>query len=86
MQCADCASHRSGSMERNVLEFVDHLHEHFVWPVSINENGRYKVPLHSDEGYSIKMHDASIAEYSYPDGSFWRSETGKKVVASSKFL
>ena len=38
-------------MERNVLEFVDHLHEHFVTPCSINASGRYNVPLNPDEGY-----------------------------------
>ena len=41
----------SGSMERNVLEFVDHLHEHFINPCSINENGRYNVPNSPTEGY-----------------------------------
>ena len=32
----------SGTMDTNVLEFVDHLHEHFLHPVSINDQGRYK--------------------------------------------
>ena len=41
----------SGTMERNVLEFVDHLHEHFLNPCSINNNGRYNVPTNPDEGY-----------------------------------
>lgn len=41
----------SGTMERNVLEYVDHLHEHFVHPCSINAQGRYNVPLDPDEGY-----------------------------------
>lgn len=41
----------SGSMERNVLEFVDHLHEHFVTPCSINPAGRYNVPTNPNEGY-----------------------------------
>ena len=41
----------SGTMERNVLEFVDHLHEHFIHPCSINSNGRYNVPTKEDEGY-----------------------------------
>ena len=41
----------SGSMERNVLEFVDHLHEHFLNPCSINKQGRYNVPDKTDEGY-----------------------------------
>ena len=38
-------------MERNVLEFVDHLHEHFLYPCSINKNGRYNVPNDAKEGY-----------------------------------
>lgn len=41
----------SGTMERNVLEFVDHLHEHFVTPCSINSRGRYNVPNDPNEGY-----------------------------------
>ena len=41
----------SGTMERNVLEFVDHLHEHFVTPCSINSRGRYNVPTNPEEGY-----------------------------------
>lgn len=41
----------SGTMERNVLEYVDHLHEHFVNPCSINVNGRYNVPNNPNEGY-----------------------------------
>lgn len=41
----------SGTMERNVLEFVDHLHEHFLYPCSINKNGRYNVPSNAKEGY-----------------------------------
>lgn len=41
----------SGTMERNVLEFVDHLHEHFVNPCSINSKGRYNVPANPTEGY-----------------------------------
>ncbi|CAE6416208.1 unnamed protein product [Rhizoctonia solani] len=61
----------SGTMERNVLEFVDHLHEHFIYPCSINKNGRYNVPSNSDEGYSIQMHDKSLEEYKWPNGSYW---------------
>ena len=61
----------SGSMEYNVLEFVDHLHEHFVTPCSINAQGRYNVPNIPTEGYSIEMHKSSIAEYEWPNGSYW---------------
>ena len=38
-------------MERNVLEYVDHLHEHFLYPCSINQKGRYNVPSNPVEGY-----------------------------------
>ncbi|KAG9025067.1 hypothetical protein FRB95_010596 [Tulasnella sp. JGI-2019a] len=62
----------SGSMERNVLEFVDHLHEHFLYPCSINKQGRYNVPNNPDEGYSIQMFDKSIEEYVWPHGSYWQ--------------
>ena len=34
-----------------MLEYVDHLHEHFVTPCSINARGRYNVPTNPDEGY-----------------------------------
>ncbi|QRW19089.1 enolase C-terminal domain-like protein [Rhizoctonia solani] len=61
----------SGTMERNVLEFVDHLHEHFIYPCSINKNGRYNVPSNPEEGYSIQMHNQSIEEYKWPNGSYW---------------
>ena len=43
-------------MERNVLEFVDHLHEHFVTPCSINARGRYNVPTNPHEGYWYVKH------------------------------
>lgn len=41
----------SGSMERNVIEYADHLHEHFVYPCGINKEGRYVVPENEKEGY-----------------------------------
>jgi L-fuconate dehydratase len=61
----------SGSFERNVLEFVDHLHEHFKYPCSINQQGRYNVPDVNGEGYSIEMFEKSIEEYKWPNGSYW---------------
>ncbi|EIM84643.1 mandelate racemase/muconate lactonizing enzyme [Stereum hirsutum FP-91666 SS1] len=66
----------SGSMERNVLEFADHLHEHFVYPCSISEHGRYNVPTDPEGGYSVEMHTSSFEEFGYPDGSYW-VETAK---------
>ena len=40
-----------GTMERNLLEYVDHLHEHSINPCSINGKGRYNVPNNPYEGY-----------------------------------
>ncbi|GAA1310740.1 mandelate racemase [Planotetraspora silvatica] len=60
----------SGSMDDRVIEYVDHLHEHFVTPVVI-ENGAYRTPL--APGFSATMHAESIADYSFPDGPVWRS-------------
>jgi len=59
----------SGSLEDRVVEYVDHLHEHFVDPAVIR-NGRYVVP--TAPGYSITMRPASLAEYAFPAGPAWR--------------
>jgi len=60
----------SGSLDNRVLEYVDHLHEHFVDPVVIR-NGRYMPP--QQPGYSIEMKAASLDRHVYPDGEAWRS-------------
>jgi L-fuconate dehydratase len=52
-----------------VIEYVDHLHEHFVHPVVIRD-GRYLAPL--DPGYSSEIHAASLAAHRFPDGAAWR--------------
>ena len=60
----------SGSLENRVLEYVEHLHEHFLDPVTIRD-GRYVAPL--APGFSITMHPASLSEFEYPMGPAWRS-------------
>jgi L-fuconate dehydratase len=57
------------SLEGRMVEYVDHLHEHFVDPVHVL-GGRYRVPTAA--GYSVTMRPDSIARYSFPDGSAWR--------------
>ena len=59
----------SASFEHRVLEFVDHLHEHFLEPVTM-KNGRYLPPRRP--GYSIEMKPASLDEYEFPQGAAWR--------------
>ncbi len=60
----------TGSTERRVIEYVDHLHEHFVDPCVV-ENGRYRLP--NLPGYSIEMHEASRLQYAFPHGPIWSS-------------
>jgi L-fuconate dehydratase len=58
----------SGSLENRVLEYVDHLHQHFVDPV-IMRDGHYMPP--QAPGYSITMKEGSLDEHSFPDGPKW---------------
>ncbi len=58
----------SGRLDGRMIEYVDHLHEHFVDPVVIRD-GRYVLP--TAPGYSATMRPASIARYRYPGGSAW---------------
>jgi L-fuconate dehydratase len=61
----------SCSLEDRVIEFVDHLHEHFFDPVRI-VRGRYQLPTRP--GYSIEMKPESLATYSFATGSAWREQ------------
>ena len=58
----------SGSLEDRVVEYVDHLHEHFVAPAIVRD-GRYLAP--TAPGYSITMHPESLARYAFPNGAAW---------------
>jgi L-fuconate dehydratase len=62
----------SGSLENRVVEYVDHLHEHFVDPVVV-DRGRYRVP--TTPGYSITMKPESLRTFAYPNGSAWRQSS-----------
>jgi len=60
----------SGSLENRVLEYVEHLHEHFLDPVVIR-NGCYVAP--QSPGWSITMHAESIREFEFPSGPAWKT-------------
>ncbi|MEZ6121215.1 MAG: L-fuconate dehydratase [Pirellulaceae bacterium] len=59
----------SGTRENRITEYVDHLHEHFLDPVRI-QNAHYVAP--SQPGYSIQMKDESLAQFRFPDGEYWK--------------
>ena len=52
----------AGTHEGRVIEFVDHLHEHFVDPCVI-KGAAYMPP--TAPGFSIEMHAASIEQYRF---------------------
>ena len=58
----------SGTMDRRVIEYVDHLHEHFEDPVVVRR-GRYSPP--TKPGYSITIRESSRIAHRYPDGKVW---------------
>jgi L-fuconate dehydratase len=58
----------STSLDNRVIEFVDHLHEHFLTPVQIR-NGRYLLP--TAPGYSIQIREESLTRFAYPTGEAW---------------
>ncbi|MDR6320171.1 enolase C-terminal domain-like protein [Actinoplanes couchii] len=61
----------SGRLDDRVIEFVDHLHEHFEDPAVI-VNGAYRAP--TAPGFSARIRPATLREFSYPDGPAWASE------------
>jgi L-fuconate dehydratase len=68
-----------GSMEDRAIEFVDHLHEHFVDPVRIR-GGRYLAP--SGPGFSAEMRPESLIRFGFPDGPEWKNMEGIRRAAS----
>ncbi len=62
----------SGSLDDRVTEYVDHLHEHFVDPCIV-VNARYVIP--ERPGYSAQLFERSVAEFTYPNGGYWRTRS-----------
>jgi L-fuconate dehydratase len=52
-----------------VLEYVDHLHEHFTDPVRVTA-GRYQAP--TTPGFSTTLKPESLRDYEFPDGAIWQ--------------
>ncbi|HEY3002716.1 MAG TPA: enolase C-terminal domain-like protein [Kribbellaceae bacterium] len=58
----------SGSLDERVIEYVDHLHEHFLEPVRMRD-GRYLAP--EAPGFSAEMDRDTLARFRFPDGKIW---------------
>lgn len=58
----------SGSMAGRAIEYVDHLHEHFLAPVRV-QGGRYLAP--TEPGIGAEMYADSVASWQFPFGPGW---------------
>jgi L-fuconate dehydratase len=67
----------SGTMDDRVIEYVDHLHEHFTDPVRIVA-GRYAAP--TAPGFGAEMHQDTLKEFRYPDGPVWTARAARDAT------
>jgi L-fuconate dehydratase len=65
----------SADIGDRVIEYVDHLHEHFEDPCRI-QNGAYLAP--QLPGFSVKMHDSTLQDFEFPAGAEWRLRIDKE--------
>jgi L-fuconate dehydratase len=63
----------SGTVTGRVLEYVDHLHEHFTDPLRVT-GGRYLAP--SAPGFSATLRPESLRDYQFPEGPVWQHIAG----------
>ena len=71
----------SGHHPERVVEYVDHLHEHFIEPTNV-VNGAYMPPRLPGSGAQIR--DSAIEEYAFPMGAYWQSDKGLKHAVTAK--
>jgi L-fuconate dehydratase len=73
----------SASSADRVLEYVDHLHEHFADPVRVT-GGRYLAP--TAPGLSATLRPGPLRDYEFPRGVVWRrlasSGSGRRQVTN----
>ncbi|KAH8690759.1 mandelate racemase/muconate lactonizing enzyme family protein [Talaromyces proteolyticus] len=72
------------SGKRSLLEYVDHLHEHFEHPASVKD-GYIVTP--TEPGYSVQMKPDSMEQYSFPGEpgkSWWTSEEAKPILTGPR--
>jgi L-fuconate dehydratase len=71
----------SGTSRDRVIEYVDHLHEHFVDPVVIR-NGRYLAPR--EAGFSAQMLPETLERFAFPHGPVWAERTVEPLGARAR--
>jgi L-fuconate dehydratase len=64
----------SGHHPKRVVEYVHHLHEHFIEPAKVTA-GFYRAP--ELPGSGAQMQDSSIDRYLFPTGQYWSTALDK---------
>jgi L-fuconate dehydratase len=72
----DFAAVAASSTDR-VLEYVDHLHEHFTDPVRVVA-GRYLAP--TAPGFSTTLRPQTLVDYQFPGGAVWQRLGGQALL------
>ena len=68
----------SGTTDDRSIEYVDHLHEHFVHPARVS-GGRYLAP--AAPGMSAEIVTTSLEDYRFPDGREWTAASTVTTAA-----
>jgi len=58
----------SATLENRAIEYVDHLHEHFLDPAVVTR-GAYQAP--AMPGFSAEIRPETLERYAFPDGPEW---------------
>jgi L-fuconate dehydratase len=71
----------SATLTDRVLEYVDHLHDHFTDPVRVI-GGRYLAP--AEPGFSATLRPESVRDYQFPHGSVWRQARVTSLLSGAE--
>lgn len=66
------------SGKKSILEYTDHLHDVFLAPACITNDGMHVTPTVA--GYSCDVKESEFAKFECPNGTFWQSEQGQKML------
>ncbi|UKZ81435.1 L-galactonate dehydratase [Trichoderma virens FT-333] len=69
------------SGEKSLLEHISSFREVLTNPCQ-TKDGHFVTP--HDPGYSVEYKQEAIEKYTYPSGSFWRSEQGLAIINEPK--
>ena len=64
----------SANLNGRVIEYIEHLHEYFMYPCEIKD-AAYVLPY--SYGYSGTMKKNAIETFNYPNGTYWSKSTNK---------